>query len=210
MNILLEKNNTMKTDLFRFIAISLLMTFFADYVLTKIAEQPIISSIIEAIPGSDLIEKYVPSTYNATKVLSENTNFFNFGSIKSVIFLFPGLPIGTLVLFILRQLRYKSKKDQQNKYPGGTILLIFLIAVPISVALDISMIIQGIAPLWSPDRETSNNPSTISLPENQSTTVYGLRQFQEFSLRYLINPFYYVATISAWMFDWYLFSRIWI
>jgi hypothetical protein len=202
--IFIDKNINIKTDICRFITISLLITFFLDIALTKIAEQPIVEAIIGLIPGSDFIKKYVPTAYNATQILSENTNIsglFNFGAVKSALFFLPGLPIGTLLIFILRQLRYKSKKNpDSNKYPGGTILLLFLIAVPIALAL------EGKAPLWSNDRTSDPTDSRDQL----SVTVYGVKEFSEFSLRYLINPVYYVATISAWIFDWYLFSRIWM
>lgn len=210
LKVFIDKNIKIRTDVCRFVMVSLLITFFLDVALTKIAEQPIVESIVELIPGSDFIQKYVPTAYNATQVIDENTNFsslFNFGAVKSALFYLPGLPIGTLVIFTLRQLRYKSKKKpDRDNYPGGTILLLFLIAVPIALALDISAIIQGKAPPWSVDRTSDVTSSKDQL----SVTVYGMKEFFEFSLRYLVNPVYYVAAISAWIFDWYLFSRIWV
>jgi hypothetical protein len=206
LEVFIDKSIKIRTDVCRFIIASLIITFFLDVALTKIAEQPIVESIIELIPGSDIIQKYVPTAYNATQVINENTNFsnlFNFGAVKSALFYLPGLQIGTLVIFFLRQLRYKSKRrPDSDKYPGGTILLLFLIAVPIALALDISAMIQGKAPAWSPDR-TSNDAGS---EDQLSATVYGMK---EFSLRYLANPVYYVAAVSAWIFDWYLFSRLW-
>jgi hypothetical protein len=165
---------------------------------------------VELVPGSDIIQKYVPSAYNASQVLSESadfSDFLNFGAVKTALLYFPSLPIGTLIVFLLRQLRYKSKvKTESNNYPGGTILLLFLIAVPIALALDISAIMQGKVPLWSEVQGTQLNESAGQI----TSSVYGLKEFSEFALRYLLNPTYYVAPISAWIFDWYLFSRIWI
>jgi hypothetical protein len=204
-----DKNNEIKTDVCRFIIVSLLITFFLDVALTKIAEQPVVEYIVELIPGSDFVQKYVPTAYNATQVINENADFskfFNFGAVKSALFYLPGLPIGILVIFILRQLRYKSKKKAADKYPGGTILLVFLIAVPIALSLDISAIMQGKAPAWSAER----SGSVTGFRDQFSVTVYGLKEFSEFSLKYLVNPVYYVAALSAWIFDWYLFSRIWV
>jgi hypothetical protein len=138
---------------------------------------------------------------NATSIYDNLLSSLNFGSVKTAIFYLPGLPIGTLIVFILRQLRYKSKKKDTNNFPGGTILLLFMIAVPIVLSFDALMIIQGRAPLWYSNTVSSND---------QFVSVYGLKQFIEFSQSYLINPVYYVATVSAWIFDWYLFSKIWI
>jgi hypothetical protein len=204
VQVFLEKDNKIRTDLFKFVALSLLITFFIDVALTKIADQPIISPLIDLIPGSNVIQKYVPAAYNTTNILNGTANFadfFTFGAVKSTIPLLPGLPIGTLVLFILRQLRYKSKNDKTNHYPGGTILLLFLGAVAIALSFDVIMMVQGRVPLLYPDQQSFTS---------QYATVYGLIQFTDFSLSFLVNPVFYVATISAWFFDWYLFSRIWI
>jgi hypothetical protein len=210
MKIVMDKNNNIRIDVFRFIAISIIITFFIDVTLTKIAEQPIVEAFVELVPGSDLIQKYVPSAYNASQVLNESldfSDFLNFGAVKTALFYFPMLPIGTLIVFLLRQLRYKSKeKAELNNYPGGTILLLFLIAVPIALALDVSAIVQGKVPLWSEVQGVQLKESTDQI----TSSVYGLKEFSEFGLRYLLNPTFYVATISAWIFDWYLFSRIWV
>ena len=195
----LDKHNNIKTDLFTFVALSLLISFFVDVTLTKIAQQPLISSLIDLIPESDVIQKYVHVSNNATSNTTNVFDFIKFGSVKTAIFYFPGLPIGTLIVFVLRQLRYKSKKNDINNYPGGTILMLFLLAVPIVLGFDISLIMQGKAP--SPDTASSNT---------ESVSVYGLKEFTEFSRSYLINPVYYVTTASTWIFDWYLFSRIWL
>ena len=126
MRFFLDKQSDIKTDLYRFVVLSLLLTFFIDVTLTKLAEQPIVQYIINLIPGLDEISDYVKVSPNATSTLTNVAESLKFGAVKTAIFYFPGVPIGTLLLFILRQLRYKSRKNDISYYPGGTILLVFL------------------------------------------------------------------------------------
>jgi hypothetical protein len=200
MHTILDKHDNIKTDLFRFVAISLIITFFIDVTLTKIAQISLVSTIAESMPGvSDFFKEILLPTSNATVTYLHPLHLVQFGSIKTAVTLIPGqVPIGTLLFFILRQLRYKAKKNDISNYPGGTILLLFVLAVAIVLGFDIFLIIQGKAPLW------------VLCPANPNMAcIYGLKQFTDFSLTYLINPVYYVATASAWIFDWYLFSKIW-
>src|ERR1044072_4854462 len=120
---ILDKDENIRSDLLRFIAMALLITFFIDIFLTTISGQSLVSIFMDFLPGFGFVKSPTASI--------DQQNAFKAGSLKMIVNYLPGPPIGALVLFSLRQIRYKSKfKDNKEEdYPGGNILLGFLVIV---------------------------------------------------------------------------------
>jgi hypothetical protein len=176
---LIERAASTRKDLIRFIGVTLLITFFADLFFASVSEE----SIFSLIPGLDIVENVLTSSPNLPLSLKA-------GQVEDVYGYLPGPPLGALVLFILRQIRFKASPSD---YPGSRVLFLFLVFVPILLAINIGPILyEGITKEISVESFSEIvEPALVFVASN------------------IFQPGFYVLTSATWIFDWYLYSMLW-
>jgi len=178
----LEKQTNYKNDLVYFFIASVLVSFFADAFFASVRDV----SIFEVIPGLDLVDKVLTQSPTYHQTLKFNTVLPIYGYL-------PSPPTGALVIFILRQIHYKKKsRGKADEYPGSRILFLFLVFIPLLLLINtISIVFE------------STNYKTFF-----DKYIKLLTPIINFSLS-LLNIFFYIGIFSTWLFDWFLFSRVW-
>lgn len=222
-NSLVFKSNSPKKDLLRFIFIAVAIAFSIDIVLTKLADQPFFDYFTNYVPGlkefKDITDIDVAKNFNNT--ISKNQNitgssggiglagFMNIkiGEIKSVATILIGPTIGPVILFLLRQIAFKKKRSNKTERPGARILFIFLVATAILLGLDLyTDAISGFSSFEPVQNESGNN---INSKDDGKIRTYGFKDVLIYFGTIVPSLFFWVTTISIWVFDWYLFSRLW-
>jgi hypothetical protein len=222
-NILVLKNENPKKDLLRFIFIAVVIAFSIDIILTKLADQPFFDYFTSYIPGlkefKDITDIDVAKNLNNTISESQNitgssggiglAGFMNIkiGQIKSFATILIGPTIGPLILFLLRQIAFKKERSNKTERPGARLLFIFLVATAILLSLDLyTDVISGFSS-FEPDHTKSE--SNADAEEEDKILTYGFKDVLIYFSTIFPSLFFWVTTISIWVFDWYLFSRLW-
>lgn len=218
-NFVVFKDKNPKKDVVRFLLISLTIALCIDVVLTKLSEQPLLEYVTKYVPGlnefKDLTSMSISENFNNTITKTQNitnsdvatglSGFMNVkvGAIKNVTAILIGPTIGPLILFFLRQISYKKRRSQKPENPGARILFIFIIGA--SVILLIDMYNDAIDGFPSMSYDSSRLDKVNS--EN-NIRVYDLGSIVNYLISFVPNIFFWITSISIWVFDWYLFSRM--
>jgi hypothetical protein len=223
IDFLVSKSDIPKRDLLKFILIAVAITFSIDVILTKLADQPFFDYVTNYIPGlhefKDLTNLDVAKNLNNTITQSQNitgtlggiglAGFMNIkiGEIKNMAAILIGPTIGPVILFLLRQISFKKKRSNKPERPGARILLIFLAATAILLSLDLyTDAINGFPSLTPVLDQSENNNDSKS---DEKNLVYGVKHVLIYFTTIVPSLFFWVTTISIWVFDWYLFSHLW-
>jgi hypothetical protein len=182
---LIDKPSTIRQDLYRFVMASLLITFFAELFFASVREE----SIFSLIPGLDVVQNILTASPNYPSTIKA-------GEIQAAVSYIAAPPLGAIVLFILRQARYKEVRDNINSenYPGSRILLLFFIFVPILIVFNILNIVY-------------HSALTRSWSTEAFFTTY--EPILNFLLSTIMNPITYFLVAATCILDWYLFSHLW-
>jgi hypothetical protein len=214
---LVRKNEQdMRADLLIFLMISITIAFCIDVIITKISQQDFVTIIMRYVPPLRELEELTP--ISPTENLNSTANFLKTPELKAenlklIIGIFFGPTVGALILFLLRQLRYRVRAT--DKDPGARILLLFLIVTAFILLSDISYDFStGLKSLknlslFSYYSELNENGTSNFIYTHDKILLYGTGNVIRYALTFLINPYYYISIISIWIFDWYLFSRLW-
>ena len=192
-----------------------------DIILTKLADQPLVEYVSKYIPGlddfKDLTTLSLPESLNNTLTKNQNItgsvggiglpNFMEvkIGAIKNLTSTLIGPTIGPLILFFLRQISYKKRRSNKPENPGSRILFIFIIGMMIVLSFDVYTDSMNGFSSFSQTSETLEEKES----NNNKIQVYGIRSIALYFISFVPSPFYWITAISIWVFDWYLFSRMW-
>jgi hypothetical protein len=233
-NKLIGKSKNDKLDLTKFFVLSLIIFFFLDVIFTKISEQSLYQYFVNYIPG-------LQETLNMISISTEDLNLTSqnitpsldpkFRNIQQALTIFIGPTLGSLILFSLRQLSYRSRSNDEHKHPGVRILLIFLIITTIILIFDLyrdlsdgfsfdteKINFKELIPagnLLYPEIQINSNqsktPSTLNNTKliNENIINYEINNLLMFLIKLSLTPYFIISIISIWFFDRYLFSRLW-
>lgn len=171
-----KEDKTPIMDWIWFLAASLIIAFFADLFFDSVREE----SIFNFIPGLDVVDNVLTKSteYPATIKVGEALKFYSFAPVPQ---------LGTLAVFLLRQMHYKQFYQKGNSnYPGSRILLLFLLFVPLLIIINVVSSVFGTLP----SDKFLNAPLT-------------------FIASTLFNLGFYVTAFFTWILDWYMFSNLW-
>lgn len=211
-----KKEHNLRVDFLIFLLISITIAFSVDIIMTKLSKQDFVTFIIKRAPVLKDVDDL--TSISATENLNSTIGFLKapevkFESLKIIVAIFFGPTFGALILFFLRQLRYRVKMT--DKDPGARILFLFLI---ITAFILMSDILYDISKGYPSMKNISFQLFIFGFNDNGSSTImdadskillYGIGNVIQYAMTFLINPYYYFGIIAIWAFDWYLFSKMW-